>query len=159
MDESFTRASAELRGLPDRRRRPTPAFSRYAFFGGRRHGSRRTGEVEGTFVDLYSRRLVLLLLVFFGLTLIDSVSTVAYLQIGGRELNPLARWLLAYGPRTFVVSKGIMTAALVLFAMLHKNFRYARWALGIGFGFYFFLAVYHLVLHIKAICCGGPVLA
>jgi hypothetical protein len=135
---------------PDRRRRPTPIFSRYTFLGGRRRAARRAEEGEGLFVDRYSHRLVVLLLIFFTLTVLDSVFTVIYLRKGGEELNPIALWMLKQGDVPFVLLKGGLTAVCVLFVMLHKNFRYSRVALGIGFLFYFALAIYHIVLQIEA---------
>ncbi|MFO0984727.1 MAG: DUF5658 family protein [Planctomycetota bacterium] len=131
----------------DRRQRPTPLISRYSLYGGRRHHARRGDERETAYVDLYEPRLVLFLLTFFVLTVIDSVSTVAFLQIGGKEINPVAIWMLSKGPRFFVVLKGALTAVLIVFAMMHKNFRHSRYAIGIGFGFYFLLALYHWFLH------------
>jgi hypothetical protein len=135
---------------PDRRTRPTPMLSRYTFFGGRRRGGRRGDEGEGMFVDRYSKRLVVLLLIFFTLTVLDSVFTVIYLRKGGEELNPIAQWMLDRGDVPFVLLKGSLTAVCVLFVMMHKNFRYSRVALAIGFLFYFALAIYHIVLQIEA---------
>ncbi len=142
-------ASSFPRG-PDRRTRPTPILSRYTFFGGRRRGGRRDGEAHNSFVDLYSPRLAALLLVFFALTVVDSVATVFYLQKGGQELNPIARAMLEHGNVAFVLYKGSLTAVCILFVMLHKNFRYARYAVIVGFVFYFALAIYHTVLQVRA---------
>ncbi len=136
---------------PDRRQRPTPMLSKYTFVGGRREGGRREGEVENVYVDVYSPRLVLLLLLFFSLTVIDSVSTLIYLGKGGRELNPIAQWLIDQGGIFFVLAKGVLSGLCLLFVMLHKTFKPARVALGIGFAFYFALAGYHLVLQILAL--------
>ncbi|MCB9896376.1 MAG: hypothetical protein H6825_00095 [Planctomycetes bacterium] len=130
--------------------RATPMLSRYTFFGGRRRGGRRDGEVENVYVDVYSPQLVGLLLVFFGLTVIDSVSTLVYLGKGGQELNPIAQWMIDQGSVFFVVAKGLLSGLCLLFVMLHKNFRPARTALAIGFTFYFALGLYHLVLQIQA---------
>lgn len=137
----------ERRG-PDRRRQPTPMLSRYSFLGGRRRGPRRDQEREGSYVDVYSRRLALLLLIFFLLTVFDSVATLVYLQKGGRELNPIAQWMIDQGDVEFVLIKGSLTGACILFVMIHKNFRYARCAIAIGFAFYFALTIYHLVLQV-----------
>lgn len=134
----------------DRRRRPTPMLSRYSFFGGRRRAPRRAEEREGAFVDVYSPRLAALLLVFFALTVFDSVATLYYLRKGGTELNPIARWMISLGNVEFVLLKGGLTALCVLFVLLHKNFRYARAAIVIGFAFYFALAIYHVVLQVHA---------
>ena len=135
----------------DRRQRPTPMISRYTFFGGRRRSGRRQGEKENVYVDVYSPQLVMLLLVFFSLTVIDSVSTLIYLGKGGRELNPIAQWMIDQGSTFFVVLKGVLSGVCLLFVMLHKNFKPARTALAVGFGFYFLLGVYHLVLQIRAL--------
>jgi Domain of unknown function (DUF5658) len=136
---------------PDRRQRQTPMLSRYSFFRGRRAAGRRTGEIENVYVDVYSPRLVLLLLLFFALTVLDSVSTLIYLGKGGQELNPIAQWLIDQGSLFFVLTKGIVSGLCLLFVMLHKTFRPARVALGIGFAFYFALAAYHLVLQVMAL--------
>ncbi len=133
---------------PDRRRRPTPMLSWYSFFGGRRRAGRREGEIENVFVDVYSLSLCLLLLFFFALTVVDSVSTLVYLGKGGRELNPVAQWMIDQGPAFFVLCKGVLSGLCLLFVMMHKTFRTARLALGLGFVFYFLLGVYHLVLQI-----------
>lgn len=135
---------------PDRRKRPTPMFSRFTFFGGRRHRVRRDGEREGAFVDLYEPRLALLVCAFFLLTVIDSVSTVIYLRKGGTELNPIAQAMLDQGEVEFVFIKGGLTMLCAIFVMLHKNFRYANLALGVGFSFYFALALWHLYLQLHA---------
>jgi hypothetical protein len=136
---------------PDRRRRPTPMVSRFTFFGGRRASGRRAGESENSYVDVYNPRLVALLLLFFTLTVIDSVSTLIYLGKGGRELNPLAQWMIDQGSNFFVLAKGVLSGLCLLFVMLHKNFSAARIALAVGFTFYFLLAAWHLVLQIAAL--------
>lgn len=135
---------------PDRRQRPTPILSRYTLTGGKRKGGRRDGEVEDQFVDVYNTSIVYLLLFFFFLTVLDSVSTLVYLGKGGREMNPVAQWMIDQGPTFFVLMKGVLSGACLMFVMLHKNFKAARTALGVGFAFYFLLGVYHLVLQIMA---------
>ncbi|MFT7462856.1 MAG: hypothetical protein ACI9EF_001198 [Pseudohongiellaceae bacterium] len=69
---------------------------------------------------------------------------------GGREMNPVAQWMIDQGPTFFVLMKGVLSGACLMFVMLHKNFKAARTALGVGFAFYFLLGVYHLVLQIMA---------
>ena len=143
-------APARPRG-PDRRQRPTPILSRYSFISGRREAGRRAGEIENIYVDVYSPRLVLLLLFFFALTVVDSVSTLVYLGKGGRELNPIAQWMIDQGPSFFVIAKGVLSGLCLVFVMLHKAFKPARIALAVGFAFYFALGAYHLVLQILAL--------
>ena len=38
------------------------------------------------------------------LTVLDSVSTLVYLGKGGRELNPIAQWMIDTGPLFFVLA-------------------------------------------------------
>jgi len=136
---------------PDRRSRPTPGMSRFTFGRGRRFNPRRTEEVAGAYVDLYSGRLVVFLLIFFFLTVLDSVSTLIYLDKGGREFNPIAQWMIDQGDHFFILLKGSMTAVCILFIMMHKNFKYSRVAICTGFLFYFLLTIYHIILQIKAL--------
>jgi hypothetical protein len=149
--ETVPEAPVPTQRGPDRRQRPTPMVSRFTFFGGRRSSGRRNGETENAYVDVYNPRLVALLLLFFSLTVIDSVSTLIYLGKGGRELNPLAQWMIDQGGTFFVLAKGILSGLCLLFVMLHKNYSAARVALAVGFAFYLLLAAYHLVLQIAAL--------
>ena len=130
-------------GFVERRQRPTPMFSRYTFFGGRR-GAHHGFEA---YVDIYDLPHAFLVLLFFSLTVFDSLATVYYIDYCyGSEANPLAQKLLDLGSVAFVFAKGIPTACLLLFVMLHKNFRYGKAALIVGFCFYFLLSLYHLFL-------------
>lgn len=149
-------------GFVDRRKRPTPMISRYSLFGGRRRGPSDKRSKTDTYVDLYGTRIVALVLVFFTLTVFDAVATVYYVdQVNGTEANPIADWMLRQGRMYFVFAKGVPTLFLVLFVLIHKNFRYGRAAMSVGFGFYLTLAGYHLFLQLLAyrmVLSGGPVL-
>jgi len=138
-------------GFTDRRTRPTPMLSRYTFFGGRRESFHSPDEAEDSYVDLYNSRQVTLVLVFFALTIFDAIATVYYIDHAhGSEWNPIADWMLERGRVFFVLAKGVPTGLMLLFVMIHKNFRYGRIALAIGFGFYFLLGVYHVYLQAMA---------
>ena len=126
--------------------------SRFTFFGGKRKQARSPEETRDTYVDVYDSRLVVLVLVFFGLTVFDAIATVYYIDHArGTEANPIADWMLRQGRPFFVVAKGVPTLLLLLFVMIHKNFRYGRLALAIGFGFYFLLGIYHVALQVLAV--------
>ena len=138
-------------GFVERRRRPTPMLSRYTFRGGRRSDFRSSNDAQDAYVDVYDQRLATLVLVFFALTIFDAIATVYYIDHAhGSEWNPIAAWMLRQGRPYFVLAKGIPTALLLLFVMIHKNFRYGRMALAVGFGFYFLLAIYHVTLQVAA---------
>ncbi len=131
---------------PDRRKRPTPRFSRFTFSGGRRRKPRRAGEVEGAFVDQYSTRLVLLLSWIALMNAADSFFTLLHIQNGGVELNPVAGMLLGLGRVGFVVSKGALISLPLVILCQHKNFSVARIGLWLASGAYTLLLGYHLWL-------------
>ncbi len=136
---------------PERRKQPTPVISAYSFWKGRRRTVTTKGPREGSFVDVYNPRLAILLLLFFFFTVVDSVSTLVYLEKGGREVNPVAQWMIDQSGDFFILTKGLLSAACILFIMVHKNFKYSRIAIIIGFSFYLALTIYHIVLQIMAL--------
>jgi hypothetical protein len=130
----------------DRRLAPTPRFSRYALWGGRRRQSRRREEREGSFVDHYGRRLVLLVLWIALMNVGDSFFTLVHLQAGGVELNPVAKLLLTTGRWNFVFVKSLLIGLALIVLAVHKNFRLARIGLWTAAGTYTCLVGYHLLL-------------
>lgn len=133
------------RGL-DRRRSRTPRISRYSFLGGRRKKVRRWEEVEGSFLDLYGTRLLLLLMWVALMNVGDTFFTLIHLQDGGRELNPVADMLLHSGRTGFVVWKSILIGSALVVLCVHKNFYLARLGLWAAAVSYTILIGYHLAL-------------
>ncbi|MEM9378778.1 MAG: DUF5658 family protein [Planctomycetota bacterium] len=108
----------------DRRRRPTPMLSRYWLRGRRRSGGRRAGEDANVYVDRYSRGETLALLWLVSASILDLVLTLAHIDAGGGEANPVMGWFLTrFGTLGFVVSKLGITAAAGLFLLVHCRFR------------------------------------
>lgn len=137
---------ADRRSGSDRRQSPTPRFSRYTLSGGRRRDVRRPEEQEGSYVDRYRRRVVLLVAWVALMNIGDSFFTLWHLQSGGIELNPVAAALLRSGRLGFVFWKSLMIALALLVLVLHKNFWMARVGLWISAGGYTLLNLYHLSL-------------
>jgi hypothetical protein len=134
--------SAERRSGPDRRQRPTPIFSRYALFGGRRRTVRRDDEREGAFVDVHGPRILLMTVSIVALNLLDAWFTLLFLSHGGQELNPMVQLVLDMGghPWPFLLLKTVGIGCLCAFLVLTKNFRSAR------FGLWFVLVGYSVLL-------------
>lgn len=139
-------ASAEPYRGPDRRKRPTPRFSRYTLFGGRRRRGRRDGEDEGSFVDQYSGRLVAIMVWIALMNAGDSFFTLLHLQAGGIELNPVADAMLETGRIGFVSLKSLLITVPLIVLTLHKNFPLARIGIWTAAGAYTALLAYHLTL-------------
>ncbi|MBK7642034.1 MAG: hypothetical protein IPJ19_03130 [Planctomycetes bacterium] len=131
---------------PDRRKRATPRFSLYSIWGGRRTDLRRTDERDGTFVDVYTTRLWMVVMWVVLMNIADSFFTLVHLQNGGVEANPMAQMLLQTGREGFVFWKcGLIGVALVVLT-IHKNFPMARLDLWVSAGAYTLLLCYHVAL-------------
>lgn len=131
---------------PDRRQRPTPRFSRFTLFGGRRRRARRAGENDGTFVDQYSGRLLAIMLWIAVMNAGDSFFTLLHLQAGGIELNPVAEAMLGTGRVGFVLLKSLLITVPLIVLTLHKNFPLARIGIWVAANAYTVLLGYHLAL-------------
>jgi len=147
MKKRMDAAQTELPGRgPDRRGRPTPRFSRYTLFGGRRRSARREGEGVDSYIDVYPNALLLLLGWIAVMNLLDSFFTLVHLQAGGIELNPFAAMLLSTGRLGFVLWKALLIGAAILVLCMHKNFFLARIGLLLAAASYTALVAYHLSL-------------
>ncbi len=131
---------------PDRRVRPTPRFSRYTFFGGRRKRGRRDGENDNAFVDQYSPRLLVVMFWIGLMNIGDSFFTLHHIQAGAIELNPVAAWMLTTGRTGFVLLKASVITIPLIVLTLHKNFSLARVGIWTAAGAYTVLFAYHIAL-------------
>lgn len=129
----------------DRRRRPTPMLSRYVFVG-RRRAPRREEEAEGVYVDRPGGFGYVLLGAVLALSLLDAVFTLAHLDRGGREANPLMDWAIRAGPVVFLAIKIVLTVTGTLLLVLHRYFRGVRPLLVAVLALYVALMGYHAYL-------------
>ncbi len=130
----------------DRRRRPTPLFSRWSLLGGRRTADRRDATSRGQYVDRYEAWLAGCLVTIAALCALDAVFTLLYIQKGGSEANPVMAAVIDWGPRPFVILKCVVTNLGLVVLCLHKNFRFVKTVVGVLLAIYGALLVYHLWL-------------
>ena len=142
------RQDAAFRRGPDRRLRPTPMFSRYVLWGGRRRHVRRAEEREGAFVDLHGAGTFVIVLGIVALNLLDAWFTLLFLSHGGQELNPLVQLLLEsdWHPWPFVGMKTVGIGVACTFLAMARNFQAARMGLWAVFLGYTCLLGWHLYL-------------
>ncbi|MEO0649800.1 MAG: DUF5658 family protein [Planctomycetota bacterium] len=131
---------------PDRRKRPTPRFSRYSLWGGRRKDPRRDEERSGSFVDLYEAGMLFPIGLVALLNIADCFFTLVHLQQGGFEVNPIADALLKTGRLGFVALKVSLIGLALVILTLHKNFWMAQVGLWGAAGAYSLLTLYHVYL-------------
>lgn len=139
--ESATGREGDL----DRRAQPTRAWDSFRGWRGRQF-ARRSGEHENTYVDVYQPRDVVLLLSILMLNVLDAYFTLRWLQIGGREANPVMHWLLEHGDYPFLIQKCVVVGIWLIVLTVHKNFRVARLGLWSLLLLYTVLLVYHFFL-------------
>ena len=109
--------------LKDRRKKPTPALSRYILWGRRRTFRRKEEKGRGGYVDYYEWGLLLPLVLISGLNILDSLFTMIILEDGGWEINPVVRSVIQlYGDRFWIWKFAIVSLPLILLC-LHSKFR------------------------------------
>ena len=99
--------------LIDRRRRPTPKFGYYAFFGRRKD-------------DRYSAPTFFFLVSITGLNILDSLFTMIIMDMGGWEANPVVKAAMdAHGDHWWVWKFAMVSSCLLLLC-LHSRYRLAK---------------------------------
>ena len=136
-------ANRRRRG-PDRRQNPTPALSRYTFFGRRRRNRRDDDPKENYYVDWAAGPYLWMLYAIILLVAFDATATWLIIRQGVEEGNPLIVWILGLGPVAFwAVKLGPLPLFLVLLAV-KRFFVWARFLVWLIFLVYAFLAAFHL---------------
>lgn len=138
----------------DRRRRPTPALSRYTFLGGRRRGPRRTADPQSIYVDRLGWGLASVLIMTFGFHILDALFTLAHIARGGAELNPFMDFFLKQSPGAFLVAKLSIAGLGLLFLGFHGRFPLVRKGVAALFLLYGGVVCYHFILIWQA---GAPI--
>jgi uncharacterized protein DUF5658 len=126
-------------------------FSRYTFLGGRRRGGRRQGEDRGIYVDRYGGAIFLLFVAILLLNVLDAYFTLLYIQMGGKEANPIAQAFLDMGEMPFILVKSAAIGFCLIVLVIHKTFFSVPRVLVAICIFYGLLLVYHLALQIVVI--------
>lgn len=135
---------------PDRRRRPTPAISRYTFFG-RRRGRRRTEDPPYYYVDRLGSEVWLILLSILLFQILDARLTLSHLRRGGEELNPIMRLLIFRDENLFFLVKLGVSALGLGFLGIHKNYPFVRSGLLVLFVLFLGVIGWHCFLALQAV--------
>lgn len=115
-------SSRERRLCPDRRRRPTPPLSKYIFLGSRRGPRRASDPDRNYYVDRYSPKALIIILLILIMCVFDGLITLRLVKKGAEELNPLMNFFLSLGGPYFLSVKYLVTFICVLVLLIHKNF-------------------------------------
>ena len=131
----------------DRRKKTTPALSRFTLWGRRRTFRRKIDQQKGGYVDHYSALLFFFLISAVALNILDAFITIMILDLGGWEVNPIVRsGIEVYGDK-FWIWKFVIVSACVIFLCLHSKFRRAKLII-VSLNIYYILVVFFNVLQI-----------
>ncbi len=116
----------DMRIFEDRRRKPTPIFSRYTLFGRRSSFRRTEDQLKGGYVDRYGLELLCVLLLIAGLNVLDAFFTITIMESGGQEVNPIVLWAIdTFGHSAWYLKFTIVSCCAVLLC-LHCHFRMVK---------------------------------
>ena len=116
----------ERRNFLDRRRQPTPLFSRYTLWGRRKTLRRKEDQEKGGYVDRYGPGLLFFITLIVGLNVLDSFFTVIILECGGWEVNPTVRSAIEVYGNKFWVWKFMIVSVNLILLCLRSRFRYVN---------------------------------
>ncbi len=139
------------RNLPDRRIQHTKSFF-YSFFKRRRKAVRRTSETQtNVYVDVHDPLTVGLFIAIILFCVFDAIMTLIIIQAGGKEVNPVMKYIMDKDVMMFFWVKFSMTSLGMLILVSHKTFVICRGVTGSSaiksiFVLYFLLMIYELVL-------------
>jgi hypothetical protein len=139
----------DRRTLSDRRKKPTPRWSWYTFFGRRTRFRRKTDQEKGGNLDRYSDFTFFMLVLILGLNVLDSFLTMMILDLGGEELNPVVGAFIGLHGDYFWIWRFLIVSITLILLYLHHGFvLIRRVTIGIGL-IYTVIVVYqvHLILY------------
>ncbi len=136
----------DRRKTQDRRQKPTPGLSRHTVAGQRRHFRRMEDQIRGGFVDRYSPRLFILLVLIVVLNILDAMFTSIILDGGGWEMNPVVRAAIeTYGDNFWVWKFIIVSIAVVTLCLLSKV-KGVKYLVAATTGLYAGIVIYEIYL-------------
>lgn len=147
----YLKNNKERRNLNDRRKRPTPILSRHTFLGGRRKYTRRKDDKRNhIFVDIYSTRLMIILLSLLIFSYVDAFLTLSLIKAGiVTEVNPVLSFYLELDTSYFILNKTLLTALSLVILCLHKNVLITR--VGLPFATIAYISVIAYQIYIMQI--------
>jgi hypothetical protein len=150
-----TRICKRADSSQDRRRKNSLRTAWYSVYRNRRTTVRRIDdETVNVYVDRHEPWLVYMALGAMLLSITDAFFTLALLQHGSYEMNPFMDYFIQKDIHLFFMVKFGMTAACIIFVLMHKNFQFLRvfkgyHVLATSFALYSILICYELTMLIQ----------
>lgn len=120
-----TTQEVRLRNARKDRRKTTVKTAFFSVFKNRRQGPRRVcEEAVDVYVDRHEPWFVYMAIAALFLSVCDAFFTLALLQNGSEELNPVMDYFIQKDTTLFLFVKFSLTSLCILFLVMHKNFRF-----------------------------------
>ena len=108
---------------PDRRKKPTNAFTIKTNGLSRKLIRRKEDREKSHYVDLYSLRSILAVFSVLALSVADAILTLILVSKGkAKEANPFMDFFLQQGPIPFLAVKYFVTGACLIWFLIHKDY-------------------------------------
>jgi hypothetical protein len=143
----------ERRTIGERRKQPTPSWGFYTFLGGRRSLRRKSDQERGGYTDRYSPFVFFLIILILALNVLDSLFTMIIVDLGGRELNPVVKSVMALHGDHFWIYKFLMASGSLVLLCLHRGVRFFRGIIIAISSIYLIIVLYQvfLITHLRPI--------
>ena len=126
-------ADAGQQASVERRRKPTPGFSYYSFFGRRKD-------------DRYSAPTFFLLVSITGLNILDSLFTMMILDAGGWEANPIVKAAMDVHGDNFWFWKFALVSCCLFLLCLHSRYKLVKKVMVALTSVYLAVVIYQIYL-------------
>jgi hypothetical protein len=144
--EGNMQKDSDRRILKDRRKQPTPALSRFSFFGRRKMIRREADLAKIVYVDRYSSTLFFFLILIVGLNILDSLFTMMIMDLGGEELNPFVRSVIELHGDLFWIWKFAIVSISLILLCLHRGYKLVRGIVIAISSIYLMIVLYQVLL-------------
>lgn len=124
---------SDRRVQKDRRDKTTSPLSLSSLFGSRKGIRRKTDRDLHYYIDRYSLRAVLTVLITLMLSVADAIFTLHLVSMGATEINPVMDFFLQFGPLPFLLVKYFLTGTSLIWILVHKNYYLFGGKLGIKY--------------------------
>ncbi len=113
--------TTERRSGKDRRVKRSGNLRWFLKTGQRRQIRREADRQKINELDSYPTELFVVIVLVLGLSVADGVLTLWLIDKGATELNPVMAYYLKQGPHVFMLAKYLITASVVIIAVVMNN--------------------------------------
>lgn len=143
-------AEQERRAYPDRRRKPTPFLSRYTITGSRQRNRRAGDRDRNYYVDIYSKKWLLVILTVLSMCILDGLFTIELMNGGASEMNLFMNFIMNIVGIHFLIIKYAITVIGLAILLMHKNFHIFKGRISVKHIFALIFSGYALLISYEA---------